>query len=113
MQLIPTGWQLVPEARRVALGDRVWNGRRYVDLSAILGCEKVARGQTVIRNVQMHRSCNGYLGETRIVPTACGCTNGIIRSLGRDNDEIIEDCPLCSLPNVQVSHTEDGATNAK
>jgi hypothetical protein len=26
------------------------------------------------------------------------CTNGIIRSLGRDNDEIIEDCPDCTLP---------------
>lgn len=24
------------------------------------------------------------------------CTNGIIRSLGRDNDEIIEDCPYCA-----------------
>jgi hypothetical protein len=23
------------------------------------------------------------------------CTNGIIRSLGRDNDEVIEDCPDC------------------
>lgn len=24
------------------------------------------------------------------------CTNGVIRSLGRDNDEVIEDCPKCS-----------------
>jgi hypothetical protein len=26
------------------------------------------------------------------------CENGIIRSLGRDNDEIIEDCPHCTEP---------------
>jgi hypothetical protein len=27
---------------------------------------------------------------------SCQCTNGIIRSVGRDNEEIIEDCPCCS-----------------
>lgn len=58
---IPDGWSRVEEGRRVALGDRVWNGRRYVDLSAILGCEKVSHGQTVIRNVQMHRALSGGL----------------------------------------------------
>lgn len=26
----------------------------------------------------------------------CQCTNGVIRSVGRDNDEVIEDCPNCS-----------------
>lgn len=26
----------------------------------------------------------------------CQCTNGVIRSIGRDNEEIIEDCPRCS-----------------
>ena len=26
----------------------------------------------------------------------CQCTNGVIRSVGRDNDELIEDCPDCS-----------------
>lgn len=26
----------------------------------------------------------------------CQCTNGIIRTVGRDNDEVIEDCPDCS-----------------
>ena len=26
----------------------------------------------------------------------CQCTNGVIRSMGRDNDEVIEDCPDCS-----------------
>jgi hypothetical protein len=56
---IPVGWNQIHEGHRVALGDRVWNGYRYVDLTAILGCEKVARGQTVIRNVQMHRASNG------------------------------------------------------
>lgn len=34
--------------------------------------------------------------------TACECENGIVRSLGRDNDEIIEDCPRCSSPNTNV-----------
>lgn len=58
---IPDGWSRVDEGRRVALGDRVWNGRRYVDLTAILGCEKVVRGQTVIRNTQMHRALMGGL----------------------------------------------------
>lgn len=48
----------------MALGDRVWNGRRYVDLSAILGCEKVAQGEIVIRNVQMHRSLNAGLDSS-------------------------------------------------
>lgn len=35
-----------------------------------------------------------------VIPTsqnnACGCESGVIRSLGRDNDEIIEDCPKCT-----------------
>lgn len=26
----------------------------------------------------------------------CQCTNGVVRSVGRDNEEIIEDCPNCS-----------------
>lgn len=26
---------------------------------------------------------------------ACDCTNGVIRSIGRDNDGIVEDCPRC------------------
>lgn len=26
----------------------------------------------------------------------CQCTKGVIRSVGRDNDEVIEDCPNCS-----------------
>lgn len=26
----------------------------------------------------------------------CQCANGVIRSAGRDNDEVIEDCPNCS-----------------
>jgi hypothetical protein len=56
---IPVGWNQIHEGHRVALGDRVWNGYRYVDLTAILGCEKVARGQTAIRNVQMHRASSG------------------------------------------------------
>ena len=58
---IPDGWSRVEEGRRVALGDRVWNGRRYVDLTAILGCEKVGHGQTMIRNTQMHRALMGGL----------------------------------------------------
>lgn len=28
----------------------------------------------------------------------CYCTNGFVRSLGRDNEELIEDCPNCKQP---------------
>lgn len=37
-----------------------------------------------------------------IIPP-CECVNGIVRSLGRDNDEVIEDCPRCSPPNTLLS----------
>lgn len=37
-----------------------------------------------------------YRAEIGKEAKPCQCTNGIVRSVGRDNEEIIEDCPNCS-----------------
>lgn len=40
------------------------------------------------------------------MPECPHCTSGIVRSVGRDNDEIITDCPYCCSPVANALRTE-------